>query len=182
MWIYISRFVCILLHFQTVQTLSFWDLIQAFFHGLTLLVHKNWCRPKRCNRVHQEKAVMSTGDRTVGERCDCGCRFWWSFGWSGPYFLQMSPIPSTGWHRPAEDSPCVRKKRTGLCFSMAYSQVWNSLIACMFQKNDSSFRDGIPTCSISLLLKYPPGAFTSLCTLAPCFQKWNVVFFCSYQY
>lgn len=35
------------------------------------------------------------------------------------HFLQMSPIPSTGWQRPAEDSPCVRKNRTGLCFLTA---------------------------------------------------------------
>lgn len=46
-----------------------------FFHGLTLLVHKNRCCAERCNCVHQEKAVMSAGDRTVGECCDCGCFF-----------------------------------------------------------------------------------------------------------
>lgn len=38
---------------------------------LTLLVHKNWCCTKRCDRVNQEEAVMSEWDmRVCSEKYD----------------------------------------------------------------------------------------------------------------
>lgn len=89
----------------------------------------------------------------------------------------MSPMPSTGWQRPAEDSPCVRKNRTGLCFCMACKNGKTSFCDLLSLRLEYLWDPQLPTpvnlhhsvltCSISLLLKYPPGALTILCTFAP---------------
>lgn len=112
-----------------VQSSMWMNLV--FLHFLTLLVHKNGCCTKGGDCVDQEEAVMSAGGVTVSEMNDN--MMLWCFHTAvfcvflgqmltEPHFLQMSPMPSTGWQRPAEDSPCVRKNSTGLCFSTAYKR------------------------------------------------------------
>ena len=53
--------------FFSAAVQSFLRFELNIFLGLTLLVHKNRRCPKRCDCVHQEKAVMSAGDRTVSD-------------------------------------------------------------------------------------------------------------------
>lgn len=103
--------------------------VPLFHHCLTLFVHKDWCCSKWSNCVYQKEAVMSARDMTESSvkygillsnymQTFVLCCVWERTA-KESHFLQMSPIPSTGWQRPAEDSPCVRKNRTGLCFSIA---------------------------------------------------------------
>lgn len=91
-----------------------------------------------------------------------------------PHLWQSLPMPSIGWSTPVEDSPCVRKNRTGLYLANAYKH--KTLICHIFIQQIKNMAFLIQcrvtycygiTCSISLFVKNLPAEVTMVFTLAP---------------